>query len=364
MTIELLIVIIGAMVVVAILIFVIRSVVPVTPFLYANARMQARAGYLISDQKARELAEAKSLKELANMLRDTDYSDELDRVDKDNLLEFHTAVEEGFLNSVKELKELSPKVSQPLFDAYLMFLESKVLKTIYRQKFLKVKANEKLLFPVGIVTESRLRHLLDAETIADMRVVMEPTLYSSVFAEAYDSMEKFEITLDNFVLNYFVDVVRKTKMFEAKAIIAIKNQKIDILNIIALLKLRIRNVDKENQLGLLIDNRTPLSKRFNNLIAAEKLTDFVKACKGLQYHDSMSKALEKYEKDGLMLNFENELLSEYKDSVVKNDLHHTLGPYPLFSYLLKKEIEQRNLFIISRLIEAKFSAEKIKEMIT
>ena len=63
------------------------------------------------------------------------------------------------------------------------------------------------------------------------------------------------------------------------------------------------------------------------------------------------------------MHFEHELYKFYKKFVFCQDLAHTLGPYPLFSYLIKKEIEKRNLFIISRGIDAKFSSNEIKEMI-
>ncbi len=64
-----------------------------------------------------------------------------------------------------------------------------------------------------------------------------------------------------------------------------------------------------------------------------------------------------------MAHFETEVYRYFKKYVADNDLRHTLGPYPLFSYLIKKEMELRNMFIISRGIEAGFSIEKIKRMI-
>ena len=48
--------------------------------------------------------------------------------------------------------------------------------------------------------------------------------------------------------NDFIEVAKKTKMYESKLIVDILNKKIDILNILALIKFRIRNIPKENQL--------------------------------------------------------------------------------------------------------------------
>ena len=244
-----------------------------------------------------------------------------------------------------------------------MFIEAKILKIIYRARLMEAELDESLVYPIGSINEERIRHLLGTKSIADIGVVMAPTVYSKVFEKKYESLEEFEVAIDEFVFSSFVSVIEKTKMHDGRYIIDVLNRKIDILNILALLKLRIRGVEKEQQKNLLVCNKTSLCPRFDDLIGAESLKDFVEKLKGLPYHEPLTKALEKYDKDGSLFYFENELYRFFKKFVVSNDMGHTLGPYPLFSYLIKKELEQRNLFVISRGIDAVFSADKIKEMI-
>ena len=86
-------------------------------------------------------------------------------------------------------------------------------------------------------------------------------------------------------------------------------------------------------------------------------------CKDLVYYAPLNDALVKYEKDKSIFHFEHELFKYYKKFVVDADLYHTLGPYPLFSYLIKKELEQKNLFIISKGIDTGILSDKIREMI-
>lgn len=357
------IIIITMIAVAVILIFVVRSITPVTPFLYANARIHARSNQLISSRKVEEFTDLKNLQELENSLRDTDYIEELEKLPKKDLKYFHKAIEKSFLNSILELKELSPKQAKPLFDAYLMFLEATVLKTIYRIKFYKNKVDEHLIFEVGNINSILLKHLIEAESIADVNTVMSSTIYQEVFSKKYDSIEEFDVAVEEFVLNNFINVAKKTKMYESKLIIDIVNKKIDILNILALIKFRIRNIPKEKQIEYLIKNKTLLNERFKDLIYAETFNDFVNTAKGLPYYDALNKALNLYEKDNLLVHFEYELFKFYKEFVISQDIGHTLGPYPLFSFLIKKEIEKRNLFVLSRGIDAKFLPEKIKEMI-
>ncbi|MFH1642566.1 MAG: V-type ATPase subunit [Nanoarchaeota archaeon] len=342
--------------------FVMRTVTPVTPFLYANARIHARSNKMVSDQLLIELTDGKSLKEFSSMLKETLFKEELEKTD-DQLRSIHTALENSFMESIIELGELSPEKSRNLLNSYFLFMEAKLLKIIYRAKLTKSEVPDCLVHPVGNIDKNVLKHLLDAETIADISVVMVQTIYSEVFERKYSTLEEFEVSLDEYVLNKIVHIVKKTKMYDGEFIINIINLKIDLLNIMALLKFRIRNVSKDIQKKMLVNNKTELCSRFENLINAEKLKDFVEEFKGTDYYAAMNVAYEKHNKDKSLVHFENELYKMFKKNVVSNDLLHTLGPYPIFSHLIKMELILRNLFVISRGIDAGFASEKIKEMI-
>jgi len=345
-----------------IFIFVLRNVMPVSHFLYANARIQARTNYTVSEAMLRELSEAKSLKEIGSLLRETIYADELEK-SKEGLREMHAALEKGFVDSILELVELSPDKSKSLFEDYLMFFEAKILKIIYRARFMKIDIDESLIYNIGVVDDNLLKHLLGTESVADIGVVMKPTRYAQVFEKEYTNLEEFEVDIDEFVFNNFVESIERTKMHDGKYIIDMLNKKIDILNLLALLKLRVRGIEKEKQKDRLIDNKGELCLKFDKLIESEKLSDFVDKLKEMPYYEGMKKALERYEKDNALSHFENELYRWYKKFVIDNDLSHTLGPYPLFSYLIKRELELRNLFVISKGVDAGFSNDKITEMI-
>jgi vacuolar-type H+-ATPase subunit C/Vma6 len=308
------------------------------------------------------LIEAKSLKEFKSLLRETSYGEALEKSNED-LRSIHFALENGSTESLLDLVGLSPDISKPLIKSYLMFLEVKTLKVIYRARLMKEKIDETLVYPIGNIDSTLLRHLMETETVADIKVVMDPTPYADIFNKEYASLEEFDIAIDEFSLNSLINIIKDTKMHDAEYIIDMLNKKTDILNIMALLKFRIRGVEKEKQKDLLINNKTELSLRFDELIKCETLKEFVEKFERLPYHESLQKAFEKYEKDNTFSHFEIEIYRYFKKSVINHDMGHTLGPYPLFSYLIKKEIELRNLFIISRGIEAGFSSEKIKEMV-
>jgi len=359
---ELLLFIFGILTAASVLIFVIMNVMPVSKFIYANARIQARSSYMITKNILSELIEAKSLKEFRSLLRETIYGEELEKSD-DRLRSFHSAIELSFINASQELVDMCPKNLKKLFGSYFMFFEAKILKIIYRTKLMKATIGKNMVYAIGQIDNSLLKHLMSTETVADMGVVMRPTPYAKIFENKYSNLEEFEARIDEFVLNKFIESIKKIKIHDGKAIVNVLNKKIDILNILALLKFRIRKIEKEKQKDLLVKNNTKLSSKFDKLIDAETLKSFVEGAKGTIYYDVLAKAFEEYEKDKSLVHFENELYRFYKNSIIKDELKYTLGPYPLFSYLIKMELEQRNLFIISTGIDKGITAEQIKRMI-
>ncbi|MBN2457916.1 V-type ATPase subunit [Candidatus Woesearchaeota archaeon] len=345
-----------------VLVYIIMSVVPITPFIYSNSRIQAKANLLIPNQKIKALTEAKSLRELASKLKDTGYIDDLNNTDIDNLKSFHKAIERNFFRSLKELNSLSPKVMRPLFESYMAFFEVKILKAIFRAKFSNTGIAEGTIYPIGRLDNIMLKRLVDTKTVADMAVILEPTPYNELFKESYSSTEEFEVAVENLAFDMFLKSA-KSKMHDAKCIRDMIKKKCDIFNILALIKMKVRKVDKARQKSLVVDTHSALSKKYDLLINAEKLEDFIRICKGLPYHDTLKEAYEKYKKDSMLVHFEHGLYRFFKNYVEDNELSHMLGPYPLFSYMIKKKNENKNLFIISKGIDSRLSPKKIQEMI-
>ena len=346
-----------------IVVYAIRSIAPVTPFLYANARIQARSPYYISSKKIEELSGIKSISELRDALKSSDYGESLEQSKTKSLRSFHAALEKGFLMSIKELEDMSPKKMKDVIRSYAMFLEATVIKTVYRAKLFDNPLDEDLVFSVGNITQVLLKHLKEAQSIPDLNVVMGSTHYSDIFSDRYENIEEFDKRIDEFVLKSFIDSVKKTKVKQAPLIIDIVNKKVDILNILALIKFRIRGIDAEKQAAYLINNDSAISDRFSSMSKAENLHDLVEAVKGSEYHEAMKDALDSYDKDGSLFHFENKLYKFYGSYVDDIEKLNSLGAYPIASFLIKKEIEKRNLFILSKGIDSGFSAERIKEMV-
>lgn len=336
----------------------------VMPFLYANARINARSKYSISRAQGEMLAEKKSLGDLAGFLGETDYADCAESAS--NVREFHAALEKSLVRKAVELREMSPPSFQSVLDAYLKFYEGKVLKAFYRSRFFSEhfsEIDEKLLFTVGEIGEGLLQKLKEARTLADINTVMASTGYAKVFGKDYGSLEEFEVALDGFVFSGFTTLLEKLKMHDKKNILELLNTKFDITNILILIKCIVRGIEPEKRKELLVNNNGLLQGRIDSLVEASDLKALVEACEGLPYSKALEKALEKSQKDGLLSHFEVELYRLFKDILLGSELCHVQGPYPLFSYLLRKEIEVKNLMIASKGIESAFSRGEIGELL-
>ena len=100
-------------------------------FLYANARMASRTNLLLDKARLQQLANSKSLTDMVNQLKDTEYAHLLEQINKESMTEFNMAVEEGLIGSLNDIKEVSPKKFRAVFESYFKFYEAKLIKTFW-----------------------------------------------------------------------------------------------------------------------------------------------------------------------------------------------------------------------------------------
>lgn len=340
-----------------------KTVSPVSPFLYANARIQARSVDLIKDDRFHAMTSASTLSELQSMLRDTSYGAALDKQEIASVRDFHQAIETTFFDHVNELYELSPEKTKSVFKSYIRLYEAEVVKTIYRAARSETRVEGSLLTSIGELDDVMTKRLADVQSVSDLNVVLMETLYAPLFEKKHDSVEEFEVAVDSLVINSLIEELGETRIHEWKTITEILNTRVDILNLMALIKFKIRGIEKARQKALLVRNETRLSELLDDLVESESPQESVSLTKGSRYHDPLKKALGEYEKDSNAIHFEVELQRYYKRFVVDDELNHVLGPYPLFSYLVKREAEKRNLITVSECVNARLKPEEVRGLI-
>ena len=330
-----------------------------TSFLYSNARISARSTFILTGDKMLQLSKLNTLPELINSLKDTEYYPFLESINKRNIREFNSALETGFIHSLSDIQKISPKGFQSVFTVYTKIFESKLIKTFFRANFSKIEIDKKLLEPIGTINPVLLQHLHDTKTIADMKLVLRDTTYAKLFEKEYSSIEEFDSDLEKMLMSEIDSVIKRLKVYDRKALLSIFSKRREIKNILMLIKFRIRGLNRKTQKEIIELARFDEDK----LVDAPTLKDFVNEFKGTEYEKPLQNALIKYEETNNYYSFEKELLKYYYDFVTDDDLMHTIGPYPIISYITKKEIEQKNLLIIAKGIISDLSKQDIEDMI-
>ena len=129
----------------------------------------------------------------------------------------------------------------------------------------------------------------------------------------------------------------------------------EIKNILTLLKLRIRGVQPKKYLeSKLFNAEESLKMDMDSFINQFDKTIFNKPLQAAHSH---------FKESGNYYCFEKQLWRTYLEFVSNDDLRYPIGPYPIISYLSKKEIEQKNLLIIAKGIISELTADEIKEML-
>ncbi len=328
-------------------------------FLYANARIISRTSCLIDKNRAIQLLAAKNLSDFINQLKDTEYHPFLEKIDKNSIKEFNMALEEGLINTILEMKKISPKKFQKVFDAYTKLIESKIIKTFFRSRFADIKIDEQLLVPAGSIYPALLNHLHNTKTIADMKVVLRDTEYKELFEKDYNTIGEFDLEIEKKVMKDTYEIIEKIRVYDKDAIKEVFRKKKEIKKILALLKFRIRNLDKHTQKKLVHIENVDTEKA----IDAPDMKSFIDVFRSTEYEETLKKALADFEKYDDYYSFEKGLLSHYHNFIKNNDLKHNIGPYPIISYITKKEIEMKNLLIIAKGIVSGLDKEDIERMI-
>lgn len=328
-------------------------------FLYANARIAARSSYILDENKLNTLSASSSLPHLIDQLKDTEYSSYLEPIDKENIIEFSAMLEKSLINSIMDIREMSPKKFTGIFKIFAKYFEAKIIKTFFRSRFSNVAIGKALLSQIGLINPILMKHLEDSKTIADMGVVLRDTDYGILFEKEFTLIEEFDLEIEKKVNEDVDKIIIRMRIDDKKIIKQIFRQRAEIKNILALLKFKIRKNDSKVPQSLIkIENM-----EVQALIDAPDIKSFAEKFEKTEYNEAVRQGYAEFEKHGTYYGFERELLRHHYKFVKENELSHSIGPYPIIVYITKKEFEHRNLLIIAKGITSGLAAEKIKRML-
>ncbi|PIN69290.1 hypothetical protein COV93_06185 [Candidatus Woesearchaeota archaeon CG11_big_fil_rev_8_21_14_0_20_43_8] len=333
---------------------------PLIPFLYAGARVSARSAYLIGEQQYTALTSAGSFAELKGALERTNYSELFRTIAEDpDLMSLHSELEKGFVKELEEVKGFSGVGLSHVLDTFVMMWEAKLIKTFAKARMNGREPDEQFIFPVGCITERMIERLNGTKTVQDMGAVLASTRFAPAFDRVSADIWEFEITVDSFILENFKRLSADAKVYDGRFMSDMLAARFDMINIITILKKTISGEDLS-----LIPTGTDVEKLLREFKAdgEEREKRLANSLKSTLYGEAMQKGYESFLDDGHYSHFENALHRAYMGLVKKNELMHYQGPFPIYAYLLRKEYEMRNLMVLSKGIQDRYTPEEKTEM--
>jgi vacuolar-type H+-ATPase subunit C/Vma6 len=330
-----------------------RSSLRVIPYLYANARIEARSKKIFDQSKLKGISESKSLNEFCSKI-----SESYPVKSKEDIYNIHNSIEEDFHKEILELQKMSPKTMQPLYRSYLMFIEAKILKMVFRKKVGKIEMTQDELPSIGIFNKI-LNEKISVASRPDLKVILSYTPYGKIFEEEYESPKHFDMAIDKLVMDNFLDSINSSRIYDRKSITDIMKISFEIKGLMMIL----RSINREEDAQIRKDMINSSLNKLQKIASSMTIEQFVENTKGTQYHSPIKEAYALYSKDKGLYHFEVELNRYYKNNVLSKKLSHYQGPYHIFTYMTQKEFEMNNLFAISKGIHAGFSSKHIQEMV-
>jgi len=347
--------------------FIARSSISIMPFLYLNARLSSREKTALNMNRIKSITDSRSLKEFMQSISETKYLvSYTGPKDTPSITDIHSEINMVYLHELNEIINLAPRKIKPALNSIKMLEEARILKNIYRKKTSKKDIVSEEIPVFGIFTK-KINDKLVGATVSDLKVILAYTPYLNILEKEYQNINEFESELDIFVLNN-LNIKSKIKTYDQKIIselfeVYTANQIINLL-----IRSIIRGDDVEHRLFLLskIQNNNQSNKHIETLILmaeCQDIEELVERSKNSRYYIALRSAIESHRSLGGLYHFKIELQRLLNKFIEDNKIIHYQGPFQIFSYLFRKDLERTNLLAISKGIDSKLSRENLLRMV-
>lgn len=334
-------------------------------FSYANARAKAMKSLLLSQAKMRELASVPNATDIAALLEETPYKNELvelaSKYQGTELVE--RAISKNMERTLAKLFRISPPSGHRVLLSLMRSWEIHNLKVLLAGKS-QGRGPEELsqyLVSVGCFTQSILDHLLKANSVEEIVHGIVGTEYCAVLSPL---LKKYSVSkdvlpllnaLDQYSYESLATVARETT---EPAVAALIKSYIDSKNISTKVRCLANGFSPAKTRELLVDGGNLRKETLDSLAKAPDL----KLVNTMSSSFDLTQAIDEAEKQKSMIPIETSL---EKQTARKGSKSIRLAPpsvSSLVSYLLLKETEVSNIRKIVRGKEYGLPREKIMGM--
>ncbi len=350
------------------LVFLMRSVKTIVPYLYLNARISAKQGRLIKKTMLTDLIESDSVAELASRLEATDYAFAM----PDLVLDTAESIERLLIRYsavvYHELAEMMPQKIAPAFSFLLQEWDVRNIKTILRSLRRGLPAGEILsrVIPAGELPGSLLSKLAEAGSVEQSIALLEGTRYAFL-AELLPRYEQertlavMDAALDKNLLETMWNRVMADP--ELRVLQPFLAARLDAINIKILFRAKRDFVPLSEVMPYLIRGGEILDGPLKIFDEVDEIGALIASLEWSSFYHPLTDAFPEYEKTGSLAILEKvvdeTVLKIGRDTAIKNPY----GIAPVAGYLALREAELRNVRAIARLKEAGMPPDKIRELV-
>ncbi len=323
----------------------------IIPFAYPNARIRAKEGHLIDEDKYRELADSRSLEEVTSILEESDYNipEEINSKTLENTLD------KELIQTYQTLSNILPKNVRPIFEHLKREWDIKNLIVI-------LKAKESGTDPQPYLTE--VGELTDLfEDIISSEEPSEPLKDTRYYQAVRDYQVEEDKKVSELETELYEDYYNelKEKLEDNKDLKEYFGKQIDLKNISFILRGKVSNMDKERIQNSVIGGGTLNQQTLDKMIQAENIDTAISVLEGTEYFESISditgQGLEKAE------TIERSLMNYNVKMGRDISIQQPIGLGPTIGYISRKKAEIKNLKAIITGVKNNLPSDKIKKFL-
>jgi len=321
-------------------------------YTYAVGSIRQLENTLLGQENLDKMIEATNLDSCLNILLESKFkSGGAENINPQNIEEF---LETELFLTYKIIKEIAPYPF--IHDIFAINYDFHNLKVLIKSKYTNKNYSE-TTSKIGLVDINNLNKAIDEEKFANIPLFIELAI-KKVFSEynKESDPEIIDVILDQERFYLICEILKDKKIPFLDEFIKIN---IDLNNLIAAVRSKIREEDKNYLNKVLIDKGHISVKKFQDIFDSPLQSWNVKFSKS-QYENIIENGLKAYETDNSLIELERQK-DNYILDYVKIGKNITFGIEPLVGFIIAKENDIKNIRIILTGKINNWSAKKIKE---
>lgn len=350
------------------LIFLMRTLSNILPYLYATARIRAKEARLLKSETLEELINTGSVAEIASLLENTEYALAMQGLVLESAESIEQLLERQAADIYSEVATMMPEKVQGVFAFLRQQWDVRNVKTLLRGLRSGLSA-EKIMgavLPFGTLDTELLKKMAEAAGIEDVLPLFESTPYGALAQmlpvyEQTESLLPLESMLDKLLLEDMWHQVEPGG--ELQMLQPFFAARIDALNMKILMRAKRDHLLLSDIQPYVISGGHVSQRLIRAFDEVDDVSALASELEGSLYYKPVMDALVDYDRHGSLFALEKVLdetvLAIGRDTAIKQPY----GLAPVLGFLARKDVEVRNIRAISRAKEAGLAPEHIRELV-